>query len=58
MGVRFDSSRDHDLAAGVNRSARLRRVLVGPDEGDLFPLDADAPLTDPLGRNDVTAANQ
>ena len=58
MGVRLDSSRDHDLAAGVDRSSRLGRMLVGSDESDLFALDADAPLADALGGNDFTAANQ
>jgi hypothetical protein len=58
MGVRFDSSRDHDLAAGVDRSSGLGRMLLGSDENDLFALHADAPLTDALGSNDLTAANQ
>ena len=58
MGVRFDPARDHDLAAGVKRSSGLGRMLIGPDEGDLFALNADTPLADALGGNDFTAANQ
>jgi hypothetical protein len=33
-------------------------MLLGSDENDLFALHADAPLTDALGSNDLTAANQ
>ena len=58
MGVGLDPARNHDLAAGVDRSSRLGRVLVGSDESDLFALDPDAPLADALGGNDFTAANQ
>ena len=58
MGVRLDSSRDHDFAAGVDRSSRLGRMLIGSDKSDLFALNADAPLTDALGSNHFTAANQ
>src|SRR5579872_2114695 len=58
MSVGLDPARNHDLAAGVNRSSRLGRVLVGSDESNLFALDADAPLADTLRGNDFTAANQ
>jgi hypothetical protein len=33
-------------------------MLLGSDENDLFALHADTPLTDALGSNDLTAANQ
>src|SRR5580704_1454846 len=58
MGVGFDPARNHDFAAGVNRPPRLRSMLVGSDECDLFALHPDAPLANPLGSDDLTAANQ
>src|ERR1700757_4574229 len=58
MGVRLDASRDHDLAAGIDRSPRLGCMLVGSNEGDLFALNPDAPSTDALRSYNFATANK